>query len=196
MVERIRSRQLAMLWVCIFFLGSLACSPSSSSPLRSNPDDARAARRQPPLLITEKEEYVVAVEVWTFDVTIDFTFTNATKDMVYISRCGGPRMPSLEKLSGQDWVAAYHPFHFSCLEPPLRIEPEESIDLRFRVVAGRPGTSLRPKFLVTEISGTYRLVWPFLFKTLHANGRTSDPLPLELRVSNRFTLSMQSDQSN
>jgi hypothetical protein len=76
-----------------------------------------------------------------------------------------------------------------CLGAPIAIEPGETIDLQYGIVAGPPGTRIAPQFKVSSIDGLYRMVWN-VYQELRPDGTLGELLPFERRVSNSFTISM------
>jgi hypothetical protein len=54
-----------------------------------------------------------------------------------------------------------------------------------------PGSSYAPRFAVSEIPGTYRILWEIFRGTAGNPSRpstTRDPLPVEQEISNSFRL--------
>ena len=122
-------------------------------------------------------------------LTIGLSYTNPTGSSVYIPTCHVPNPPVLEKWENGEWVTAYAPVVWLCLGPPVIIGAGDVYRYTYRVSATRRPNTL-PRLAVTQIPGTYRLVWHML-GTWTPHG--SEPglgkeLPLEHRVSNTFRI--------
>ena len=56
---------------------------------------------------------------------------------------------------------------------------------------GYPGSNAYPQFAVADPAGVYRAVWHDVLGSYQDRLPFGEPLPLSLRTSNRFTLTVQ-----
>jgi hypothetical protein len=132
---------------------------------------------------TDKKTYKVEVTQRSVKITINYSYVNRTGGVVILPSCKKPYRPTLEKKVGDRWTLAIDLKEPMCGGQPVRIGPGKIYRDTFKVEAFLPGNNIRPELKVDlkEIEGVYRLV--------HVLSRQNQPLPLEARVSNEFTLS-------
>jgi hypothetical protein len=111
---------------------------------------------------TGRAEYVARQDAEQWLIDVDYSFTNTTELTLFVPVCQQPHPPTLEKLEDGAWVTAYSPAVLLCWEPPMEIAPGSQFTDTLRVHAGLPGSNLYPQLEVSEVSGTYRLVWNVL----------------------------------
>ena len=151
---------------------------------------ATVGRGSPPIQ-TDRTVYAVNDSAGLASLTIHMTYRNNTGKDVYLPTCRGPQPPRLEKQIGDAWVVAFAPNVFACESAPVTVPAGTSYDYTFRILAGMPGTNYAPRFAVSEIPGTYRVLWE-IFQSTSGDPRravtTRDPLPVDQEVSNTFKL--------
>ena len=144
-----------------------------------------------PPIQTDRSSYVVQDSAGLAGLTIQMTYTNNTGQRVYIPTCRGPQPPRLQKKVGDSWVMAYTPNVLGCEGAPIVVAPGESYPYTFRVLAGMPGSSFVPRFAVSEVPGTYRVLWEIVTEVVGNPNRpeaTRNPLPVDQMISNSFQL--------
>ena len=144
-----------------------------------------------PAIRTDRARYVLADSGGIARLTIPLSYRNDTDRPVYLPTCRGVQPPRLEKKVGDRWIVAYAPIVSFCMGVPLSIRPGDSFNYTMRIVAGMPGTTYAPRFIVSEVPGTYRVLWE-VFAGVQGDARqpvpVKDLLPLEQRISNEFQL--------
>lgn len=144
-----------------------------------------------PPIQTDRQRYVVTDSAGLSRLTIQLTYRNRTGKSVFLPTCRGPQPPRLQKQVGDTWMVAYAPVILACEGPPIEIPDGGSYDYTFRILAGMPGTNFAPRWAVSEIPGTYRILWE-IFSDVEGNParpvRTRNPLPVEQEISNTFQL--------
>jgi hypothetical protein len=140
---------------------------------------------------TDRTVYAVDDTAGLARLTIHMTYRNTTGKDVYLPTCRGPQPPRLQKQVDGNWVIAFAPNVLACEGVPITVRAGDSYEYTFRILAGMPGTNYAPRFAVSEIPGTYRVLWE-IFQSASGNLRgpstTRDPLPLDQEVSNTFRL--------
>jgi len=116
-----------------------------------------------------------------------YSFTNRTGSNVYLPNCRGGFDVRLEMEKAGEWVHIWSPTLLLCLSPPIVIEPDEVYETTLRVVGcleGNCGPRRRP------ISFTpVRILWGDALSSYDDGAYPfGELIPLEERVSNRFTL--------
>ena len=109
-------------------------------------------------------------------VAIRMTYRNSTGKPVYLPTCQGPQPPRLQKQIGDKWVVAFAPNVLACEATPIEIPNN---------------TSYLPRFAVSEVPGTYRILWEIFHGAAGEPSHpviTRDALPTEQEVSNTFQL--------
>jgi hypothetical protein len=128
------------------------------------------------------------------EVTIVATFTNRSGGPIYIPPCrnGFPKF-HLEKATPHGWTEAYPSICAGGLPDNLRpvVPGETLVDTLTIYHSRRPKT--HPRFLVSEIAGTYRLVYTAYVTWSADRVRRTEPFPGILapigeRVSNEFLI--------
>jgi len=140
---------------------------------------------------TDAPVYTVAEANGLARLTIRMTYRNTTGGPVYLPTCQGPQPPRLQKQVGDQWVVAFAPNVLACEETPIEVPANTSYDYTFQVVAGMPGTSYLPRFSVSEVPGTYRILWELFHGAAGEPSKpviTRDRLPTDQEVSNTFQL--------
>ena len=140
---------------------------------------------------TDRTVYAVDDTAGLARLTINMTYHNTTGKDVYLPTCRGPQPPRLQKEVNGNWVVAFAPNVLACEGVPITVRAGDSYDYTFRILAGMPGTNYAPRFAVSEIPGTYRILWE-IFNGTSGDARrpatTRDPLPLDQQISNTFRL--------
>ena len=120
---------------------------------------------------------------------IPYSFTNRTGSTVYIPNCRGSFIVSLEMQESGERVRAWTAIPPLCLSAPIVIESSEVWETTLTVggcVVGNCAPRIRlPRTAFTR----YRIVWHEALSSYDPNGPPwGERIPLEERVSNRFTL--------
>jgi len=140
---------------------------------------------------TDRTVYAVDDTGGLARLTIRMTYHNTTGKDVYLPTCRGPQPPRLQKEVNGSWVIAFAPNVLACEGAPITVRAGDSYDYTFRILAGMPGTNYAPRFAVSEIPGTYRILWEIFSGTTGDPSRpstTRDPLPIDQQISNTFRL--------
>lgn len=152
---------------------------------------AMAGTAKGPPIQTDRRSYVVRDSSGLASLTIQMTYTNLTDHRVYIPTCRGPQPPRLQKRVGDEWVVAFSPNILACEASPISVSPGDSYPYTFRILAGMPGSSYVPRFSVSELPGTYRVLWEIVTDVVgnpaHPEA-TRNPLPVDQEISNTFQL--------
>jgi hypothetical protein len=123
--------------------------------------------------------------------TIPFRYRNETGRTVYLPTCRGAQPPRLQKKVGDRWIVAFAPVVAFCMGVPVAIGAGETFNYTMQITAGMPGTSFMPRFSVSDVPGTYRILWE-VFGGVEGDARQPSPvkdlLPIEWRISNDFEL--------
>lgn len=167
---------------------SQASQPSPPSP--SAPALQLGSPRRPSIR-TDRSRYAINDSAGIARLTIPLSYRNETGRPVYMPTCRGVQPPRLEKRVGERWIVAYVPIVSYCQGVPLSVRPGDSFNYTMNIVAGMPGTSYAPRFIVAEVPGTYRVLWE-VFAGVQGDERQAVPvkdlLPAEWRISNEFQL--------
>jgi hypothetical protein len=151
--------------------------------------NGRSAKGPP--IQTDRTVYVVNDSGGLANLTIRMTYTNNTGKPAFLPTCRGPQPPRLQKQVGDTWVVAFAPTVLACEGAPIEVAAGDSYDYTFRILAGMPGTSYAPRWAVSDIPGTYRVLWE-IFSDVQGNPArpvtTRDPLPVDQEISNTFKL--------
>lgn len=161
-------------------LPALACSAATAGSPSGAPIE------------TDRPVYVVNDSANVARLTIHMTYRNNTGKDVFLPTCRGPQPPRLQKQVGDSWVVAFAPNVLGCEEPPISVRAGDSYEYTFNILAGMPNSGYAPRFAVSEVPGTYRILWEiFRGTTNDGSGHavaTKDPLPVEQEISNTFRL--------
>jgi len=93
--------------------------------------------------------------------SIGFHAANHSGRALSMNYCNVPTPPLLEKQRADgSWMLAYDRVLLLCLTlPPFRIPDGGTYEGTLKFAAGRPGTTVFPKFEPDSIPGVYRLRW-------------------------------------
>ena len=142
-----------------------------------------------PLFRTDSSQYTVRRVYEGREVSFSVVFTNHTSRTAYFVNCLDDVTPLLQKQVGGSWTTVWAPIKFMCLSQPITVAPGASYETQFRIFGADPDTNTLPKFSTTDLNGTFRLAWGGVVFDYHADGTSfGEPLPVEGRVSNSFTL--------
>jgi hypothetical protein len=194
MIPKYRVTTVTLALPLVFGCAQAAPMNTSSPSPATVPTPSRAispARPGAPAIKTDRRRYLLNDSAGIARLTIPFTYRNDTGQPVYLPTCRGVQPPRLEKLVGDRWIVAYAPIVSFCQGVPLTVRPGDSFNYTMQILAGMPGTTYVPRFIVSEVPGTYRVLWE-VFAAVDGDARkpvpVKDLLPLELRVSNPFEL--------
>jgi hypothetical protein len=138
---------------------------------------------------TDADSYTLREQGGGLATEIDIRFENRTGRTIYVVNCHGSLAPVLEKRVGNEWVPYWRPAQLMCLSPPIEIRAGEVITPTIRVWGAMPNTNQGPTWTSSDVEGTYRLVLGALVHDYTTIGQSfGQPVPLEFRVSNEFTL--------
>ena len=125
-------------------------------------------------------------------VEIPYTYTNPTDRSIYIVQCRVP--PAfVQRLSESGTWELFWGISLSCLSEPTVIEPSDSFSsiLQFRAAEYGVG-GLSPSFSMSDLNGTYRIVFLNVVHSDNPNQYPNgSPLPEGERVSNPFEMVMR-----
>ena len=150
-----------------------------------------ASGKRPPIA-TDRVVYAVDDTLPIVRLTINMVYRNTTGGDVYLPTCRGPQPPRLQKKVGDSsWVVAFSPNVMGCEESPITIRAGDEYPYSFQIVAGKPGSSFAPRFAVSELPGTYRVLWEIFRTSKEIAGRPpimTDTVAVEQEISNSFQL--------
>jgi hypothetical protein len=167
-----------------------ACSAPATPP--AAPAAATATADGAALFRTDSLAYTLRAGATGYEATIGVTFTNRSGGTAYFVNCRGATGVSLEKLVDGQWTAVYSPVINQCLSAPITVAAGATHRTQIAVSAGLPGSNVYPQFTVADVSGEYRAVWHHVLRSYQDRLPFGDPLPLESRISNRFSLTVRS----
>lgn len=167
--------------VCAVAMLLAACREGPAEP-------SDVVRDQDALFQTDSLQYAIADNGSLLTVDIGVTFTNSTGAPVYIVNCNGATGFVLERRNGSRWDTMYSPVLPACLSPPIVVEAGASRRDVVRVLAGYPGSNVRPQFSTRDLSGEYRVVWTAFLRSYDPRNGSGTPLPASSATSNRFVL--------
>ena len=169
-----------------------ACRDSPVAPhVAASGAGGALTRETAPLFQTDSLTYKLVAGSHGYEAEIEARFTNRTAGRVYFVNCNDATGLSLEKLINGAWVGVWSPALPMCLSQPITVPAGGTYDSRISVFGGYPGSNAWPQFSVTDLAGTYRLVWHHALRSYQDRLPFGVPLPLEQRASNRFTLQVQ-----
>jgi hypothetical protein len=146
-------------------------------------------RDQFALFQTDSLHYRLSAKSHGYEGRIAYTFTNRTQAPVYIVNCNGITSLWMEKWIDGRWMPAWSPVIPACLSPPIVVQPNATYNAGIFVFSGYPGTRSHPQFSVPVITGVYRVVWKDVLSSYQDRAYPfGAPIPLEMRVSNRFVI--------
>lgn len=149
------------------------------------------ARDNERLIQTESLAYDLRSDGLGLRVEIGYVFTNRTGATVYLVNCRGAFALRLEREVEAVWRTAWGPVLNQCLSPPIVIESGATFVDTLHVWGGPPGSNSYPQFDTDDPSGTYRIVWEAALSSYQDRLPFGPQIPLEARISNRFTLRMR-----
>lgn len=174
------------------WLGALSltwCVVSGCSDSVVAPGDSELSR-DPPAFQTDALAYALHAGSSGYAFKLDVVFTNRTPRTAYFVGCVGPHHFTLEKLVGAQWHRVWSPIVPLCGGTPIPVPAGATHRVTPAVFAGYPGGNTLPRFDTSDIPGTYRAVWQEVVSS-NQDGSPGAVLPLHLRVSNRFSLTVQ-----
>lgn len=146
-----------------------------------------------PLFQTDSLGYTLRNGSLGYEASVTVIYTNRTASPTSFVNCDGGTNYTFEKLVSGQWAFAWSPGIAACLSPPIVVLPGATHTFILSVFGGYPDCRCAPQFAVTDISGVYRAVWGSGFNADDGSGgMTGGPVPLEARISNRFTLTAMS----
>jgi hypothetical protein len=137
---------------------------------------------------TDSLSYTLRLTTIGYFAQMKVIYTNRTLAPAYIVNCTGATSLTLEMVVDGQWKPVWAPVIAACLSAPIVVAPGASYSTVITVSAGYPENNAYPKFAVTELSGVYRAVWHSVLSSYQPALPFGEPLPLEARVSNRFTV--------
>ena len=151
--------------------------------------EASAPRSGTAPIQTDAAAYQLEAGPSGYATGIGFVFTNPRQAPVYVVNCGGNAPPGLEKFVDGQWISAWSAIVPLCLSPPIVIAAGQVYHGHLQLFAGYPANNVYPKFDTPQIPGEYRLVWYGVLTSYDDRVYPfGEPLPLEQRVSDPFTL--------
>ncbi|MBC7672990.1 MAG: hypothetical protein H7247_11270 [Polaromonas sp.] len=160
------------------------CDEQATSPGVATRDTAA-------LLQTDSLAYTLRPTSVGYQAEIGVTLTNRTTGTIFIVNCGGATGVQLEKRVGIAWQGVWSPVIPLCLSPPITVPIGSTYRTRISIFGGYPGTNAYPQFSVADVTGEYRAIWGSVLSTYQDWLPFGDPLPVEWRTSNRFTLTAE-----
>lgn len=163
----------------------LVCSLSAVSLVSACSNETSG----PPALVpttrdlqTDSTHYTLA-HMYIYVATMGITFTNrTTQPFTFVSCTGSIASFHIEKLVDTAWVRPFSPTFGTCGSPPVVVPVGGQYSMSFKLNTPFPGTFGVPDYVLSEVPGTYRVVWD--------GDSTNGSSPLESRITNTFTLSV------
>ena len=144
-------------------------------------------------LVTDGTSFQIEMEgggrhIW-YRGQIPYSFTNRTGSKVYLPNCNGGFDVRLEMQKAGEWVHIWSPVLPDCLSSPIVIEPGEVYEMTLNVTGCLEG-SCGPRLVLPPSASTpIRIVWTDALSSYDEGSFPfGEPIPLEERISNRFTL--------
>jgi hypothetical protein len=149
---------------------------------------ADSAAGEPPIT-TDAQAYTLVADEHGFRTEIAIRFRNVTPRKMYIVNCHQILAPTLEKRVGDAWQPFWHGSTPLCLTPPIVIRAGDVLERTLRIWGSVPPASSHPQFASPDVEGTYRLVLHAVVFAYNPDREGfGEPVPLQYRVSNEFTL--------
>jgi hypothetical protein len=145
--------------------------------------------RSAPFFRTDSEAYTVKATSTTYTVNIGVEFTNGTGSPAYFVNCNGATSLTLEKRVGVSWEAVWSPIMNLCLSRPITVLPGETRDMSLGLFAFHDVSNKGP-LVTADLNGTFRLIWHSVVHDYQDRLPFGEPLPVEARVSNSFSLTV------
>ncbi|HEU4630105.1 MAG TPA: hypothetical protein VFS08_10160 [Gemmatimonadaceae bacterium] len=170
-----------------------ACSDSPGGPDVGIPKrGVTPVRDTTALLQTGALRYTLRSGPYGYSGIVDVRFTNRTGATVYVVNCNGATALHLEKRIGDHWIPVWSPVLPACLSAPITVPPGGTHEAAILVFGGYPGGNAEPRFTVTEIPGSYRLVWDAVLSSYREDRSPfGERVGREHRVSNPFILEVE-----
>lgn len=165
-----------------------SCSSSTHPEGAALPNGIAAAAAD---FQTDSSSYTLRTTTIAYEGVINVTYTNRSQVTANFVNCRGGTGVELQKLVAGEWKLAWSPVLLLCLSPPIVVPNAGQHQFAIPVFGGYPESNVFPRFSVAEIPGTYRLVWTNVVANYQDRLPFGDPLPLEHRVSNQFTIQVQ-----
>jgi hypothetical protein len=141
---------------------------------------ARVDSTPAPFAATDSASYTLAAPYRRAAVRV--TFTNATRDTVFLGYCGNRTDAAIEQLQGSEWRRVDQGICPTVLLEPVHLGPGESE--RFMVLLG-PGPGVRE----SDMIGTMRIVLAVYSVAGSARGATQvNLLPVRMRATAAFVV--------
>jgi hypothetical protein len=137
---------------------------------------------------TDSAAYRLRTTSIGYEALIRVTYTNHSGGTAYFVNCNGGTGVALQKLIDGAWTSVWSPVLLMCLSQPIVVAPGATWSTAVHVFGGYPGTNTGPQFTITDIPGTYRLIWTEALSSYQSKLPFGDPLPPERTVSNVFSL--------
>lgn len=149
---------------------------------------------QDPPIVTDGDSFELTKSEWVghtwYGTAIPYSFTNRTGSKVYIDRGCGSRHFQLEVHEDGEWVPYWSPVVCLIGASFTTIEPGE-VYQDSALVGGCPSGNCYPRLTLPDTDSGFRIVWvawSSVDENQYGDPIPGDPVPLEERVSNRFTL--------
>jgi hypothetical protein len=153
------------------------------------PDERNAGVGTASALRTDSSSYVLQPAGVGLTTVIGISFTNRSRRTMYIINCQGGLATTLEKRVSDQWVPYWSPVLLMCLSAPITIQPGATYTRSVPVWGAPPGLPVAPAWASADVAGTYRMVLGSVVWNYTTQGqRFGDPVPLEMRTSNEFSL--------
>jgi hypothetical protein len=183
-----RNHPLALL---VGFLCATTLVVSCSSDRATAPPSVVPTTRD---IETDSAHYTL-VHLYVYVANIAIRFTNRTAAAVTFVSCDGSNaLFHFEKLVDTSWVRPSSPTFGVCTTGPTVVPAGGQLAISFKMSTPFPGTFGVPETILTDIPGTYRVVWDGDLPSLAANGTPAaefrDSSVPDNRISNTFTLSV------
>jgi hypothetical protein len=137
---------------------------------------------------TDSAAYRLRATSAGYEGVIRATYTNHSGGAAYFVNCNGGTGVELQKSIDGSWQTVWSPVLLMCLSQPITVAASASWSTAVHIFGGYPGTNYAPQFTVSDIPGTYRLVWTELLSSYQSSLPFGTPLPFDRRISNVFTL--------
>jgi hypothetical protein len=173
-------------------LGLAACREPGTKP-EVTATTADITRDDDAQFQTDSLAYTLGANSIGYVGEIGVTFINRTGATVYIVNCGGSTGLSLQKRIEGNWRGVWSPVVPLCLSPPITVTADGTYRTKIGIFGGYPNSNTFPQFAIQDIAGEYRAVWYSVLSTYQASSSSfGEQLPLDARISNRFTIAVQS----
>ncbi len=162
--------------------------PTLAPDAREAPSSVVSTRDTAALFQTDSLAYTLRAGVSGYEGEIGVTLTNRTNGTIYIVNCREATGVRLEKRTSTGWQTVWSPHIPSCMSAPIVVPVGGVRRTRIPIFGGYPNSNAHPQFSVADVAGEYRAVWGSVLSSYQDRLPFGEPLPLESRTSNRFTL--------